>query len=143
MPPPAEYKLKYPPTLNVKVDGVDHEFLLPIPCQEHADISHIDEEHRAKQILLDIARELERVALEDEYFVKRNLYPNVDFYSGILYRAMGIPTNMFTVMFAIGRLPGWLAHWQELREDDSARIYRPRQIYTGPTERNFSPLNAR
>ena len=93
--------------------------------------------------LLDIARELERVALEDEYFVKRNLYPNVDFYSGILYRAMGIPTNMFTVMFAIGRLPGWLAHWQELREDDSARIYRPRQIYTGPTERNFSPLNAR
>lgn len=93
--------------------------------------------------LLDIALQLERVALEDDYFVKRNLYPNVDFYSGILYRAMGIPTNMFTVMFAIGRLPGWLAHWKELREDESSRIYRPRQIYTGPTERNYQPVDAR
>ncbi len=93
--------------------------------------------------LLDIARDLERVALEDEYFVERNLYPNVDFYSGILYRAMGIPTNMFTVMFAIGRLPGWLAHWKELREDDSSRIYRPRQIYTGYTERTYQPIESR
>ncbi len=93
--------------------------------------------------LLDIALQLERVALEDDYFVKRNLYPNVDFYSGILYRAMGIPTNMFTVMFAIGRLPGWLAHWKELRDDDSSRIYRPRQIYTGPTERDYQPVDAR
>ncbi|MCH2200820.1 MAG: citrate synthase [Fuerstiella sp.] len=93
--------------------------------------------------LLEIAKNLERVALEDSYFVERNLYPNVDFYSGILYRAMGIPTNMFTVMFAIGRLPGWLAHWKELREDESARIYRPRQIYTGPNERKYEPLAGR
>lgn len=93
--------------------------------------------------LLEIARNLERVALEDEYFVERNLYPNVDFYSGILYRAMGIPTNMFTVMFAIGRLPGWLAHWRELREDESTRINRPRQIYTGPTERAYKSLGDR
>ena len=93
--------------------------------------------------LLDIAQNLERVALEDEYFVQRNLYPNVDFYSGILYRAMGIPTNMFTVMFAIGRLPGWLAHWKELREDDDARINRPRQIYTGPKERDYQPIDKR
>ena len=90
--------------------------------------------------LLEIATDLERVALEDEYFIKRNLYPNVDFYSGILYRAMGIPTNMFTVMFAIGRLPGWLAHWKELREDDSTRINRPRQIYTGPKERSYQQI---
>ena len=93
--------------------------------------------------LLEIAKNLEQVALEDEYFVKRRLYPNVDFYSGILYRAMGIPTNMFTVMFAIGRLPGWLAHWKELREDESSRIYRPRQIYTGATERDYTPADQR
>ena len=93
--------------------------------------------------LLNIAVNLEKVALEDEYFVERKLYPNVDFYSGILYRAMGIPTNMFTVMFAIGRLPGWLAHWKELRADESSRIYRPRQIYTGPTERDYVALNDR
>ncbi len=92
--------------------------------------------------LLEIAKNLEKVALEDEYFVSRKLYPNVDFYSGILYRAMGIPTNMFTVMFSIGRLPGWLAHWKELRDEDS-RIYRPRQIYTGATERDFVPMEAR
>jgi citrate synthase len=93
--------------------------------------------------LLEIACNLEKVALEDDYFVSRKLYPNVDFYSGILYRAMGIPTNMFTAMFAIGRLPGWLAHWKELRDDDSSRIYRPRQIYTGSTERNYVPLAER
>ena len=92
--------------------------------------------------LLAIAKNLETVALEDEYFVSRKLYPNVDFYSGILYRAMGIPTNMFTVMFAIGRLPGWLAHWKELRDGDS-RIYRPRQIYTGATERDYVDLAGR
>jgi len=83
--------------------------------------------------LLDIARELEQIALNDEYFVQRKLYPNVDFYSGIIYRAMGIPTNMFTVMFALGRLPGWLAHWNEMISDSKSRINRPRQIYTGPT----------
>ncbi len=84
--------------------------------------------------LLDIARELEEIALNDEYFVQRKLYPNVDFYSGIIYRAMGIPTNMFTVMFALGRLPGWLAHWREMILDPKSKINRPRQIYTGPTK---------
>lgn len=93
--------------------------------------------------LLEIARNLEKVALEDDYFVSRKLYPNVDFYSGILYRAMGIPTNMFTVMFALGRLPGWLAHWREQRDDDTSRIYRPRQVYTGPTIRDYIPLAQR
>ena len=86
--------------------------------------------------LLDIAKHLEEVALHDDFFVERKLYPNVDFYSGIIYRAMGIPTDMFTVMFALGRLPGWLAHWKELRDDESSRIHRPRQIYTGATERH-------
>ena len=83
--------------------------------------------------LLDIARNLEEIALNDDYFVNRKLYPNVDFYSGIIYRAMGIPTNMFTVMFALGRLPGWLAHWREMILDPKSRINRPRQIYTGNT----------
>ena len=81
--------------------------------------------------LLDIAKNLEEIALKDEYFVNRKLYPNVDFYSGIIYRAMGIPTNMFTVMFALGRLPGWLAHWREMILDPKSRINRPRQIYSG------------
>ena len=93
--------------------------------------------------LLDIAKNLEAVALEDEYFLERHLYPNVDFYSGIIYRAMGIPTNMFTVMFALGRLPGWIAHWREMRDDPKGRIHRPRQIYTGATERPFVPLEER
>jgi citrate synthase len=92
---------------------------------------------------LDIARQLEEIALKDEYFVQRNLYPNVDFYSGIIYRAMGIPTDMFTVMFALGRLPGWIGHWKELREDPKGRINRPRQIYTGAVERDFVPLDQR
>ena len=93
--------------------------------------------------LLDIAKELEQVALNDEFFIKRNLYPNVDFYSGIIYRAIGIPTNMFTVMFALGRLPGWIAHWREMRMDESARIHRPRQIYTGHELRDYIPLEKR
>lgn len=84
---------------------------------------------------LDIAKKLERAALEDEFFVSRRLYPNVDFYSGIIYRALGIPTDFFTVMFALGRLPGWIAQWRELRED-GGRIHRPRQIYTGENERH-------
>ena len=86
--------------------------------------------------LLDIAKELEQVALKDEYFIKRKLYPNVDFYSGIIYRAMGIPTNMFTVMFALGRLPGWLAHWKEMIHSKHFKINRPRQIYTGHNQRS-------
>jgi citrate synthase len=93
--------------------------------------------------LLDIAMKLEEIALKDEYFVERNLYPNVDFYSGIIYRAMQIPTNMFTVMFALGRLPGWIAHWKELRADPKTRINRPRQIYTGATRRDYLPLEER
>jgi citrate synthase len=93
--------------------------------------------------LLDIAQELEEVALSDSYFVDRKLYPNVDFYSGILYKAMGIPVNMFTVMFAIGRLPGWIAHWREMMEDPDRKIGRPRQIYTGYTERPYVPMDKR
>jgi citrate synthase len=92
--------------------------------------------------LLDIARNLEVIALEDSYFVERKLYPNVDFYSGIIYRAMGIPTNMFTVMFALGRLPGWIAHWKEMKGDRS-RIHRPRQIYIGECERDLPPISER
>jgi len=93
--------------------------------------------------LLDIAKNLEEIALKDDYFVERKLYPNVDFYSGIIYRAMGIPTNMFTVMFALGRLPGWIAQWKETRETPGARIYRPRQIYVGATERDYVPVEMR
>jgi citrate synthase len=96
-----------------------------------------------KDPLLDIAKQLEKVALEDEYFVQRKLFPNVDFYSGIIYRALGIPTNMFTVMFALGRLPGWIAQWKELRDDPKARIYRPRQIYTGETKRDVTTIAER
>ena len=92
--------------------------------------------------LLEIARRLEEAALNDAYFKDRSLYPNVDFYSGIIMRAMGIPLNMFTVMFAIGRLPGWIANWKEVREGDS-RIYRPRQIYTGSTLRDYVPVDQR
>jgi len=93
--------------------------------------------------LLGIAKNLEEVALEDEYFVERKLYPNVDFYSGIIYRAMGIPTAMFTVMFALGRLPGWIAHWREMDRDPKSRINRPRQIYTGATARDYVALDER
>jgi citrate synthase len=93
--------------------------------------------------LLEIAQNLERVALEDDYFIERKLYPNVDFYSGIIYSAMSIPTNMFTVMFALGRMPGWLAHWREMRKDPNNRINRPRQIYTGATERSYVPIEQR
>ncbi len=93
--------------------------------------------------LLDIAKELEEAALKDSYFVERKLYPNVDFYSGIIYRALGFPTNMFTVLFAIGRLPGWIAHWKEMMEDPTTKIGRPRQIYTGHTARDYVPLEKR
>lgn len=93
--------------------------------------------------LLDIAMRLEERALQDEYFVKRKLYPNVDFYTGITYRAMGFPTNMFTVLFAIGRLPGWISQWYELHNDPTQKINRPRQIYVGPTVRPLSPIEQR
>lgn len=93
--------------------------------------------------LLDIARQLEEVALQDPYFIERKLYPNVDFYSGIILRAMGIPLNMFTVMFAMGRVPGWIANWKEIHDDPKSRIYRPRQLYVGSALRDFVPRNLR
>jgi citrate synthase len=93
--------------------------------------------------LLDIAKALEEAALKDSYFVERKLYPNVDFYSGIIYRAMGFPTNMFTVLFALGRLPGWIAHWKEMMEDTSTKIARPRQIYTGSPQRDYVAIEKR
>ena len=90
-----------------------------------------------KDDLLDIAKELEEIALADDYFIERKLYPNVDFYTGVIYKAMGFPTRMFTVLFAIGRLPGWIAHWREMNSDPSVRIGRPQQLYTGPTARDW------
>ena len=93
--------------------------------------------------IFDIAKGLEEAALTDPYFIERKLYPNVDFYSGVLYRAMGFPTNMFTVLFALGRLPGWIAHWKEMIEDPGMRIARPRQIYVGSTLRDYAPIGQR
>ena len=93
--------------------------------------------------LLDLARQLEEIALKDDYFVERKLYPNVDFYTGLIYRAMGFPTKMFTVLFALGRLPGWIAQWREMMADPSTKIGRPRQVYTGETERSFVPVGQR
>jgi len=87
--------------------------------------------------LLDLARELEQIALSDDYFIERRLYPNVDFYTGVLYKAMGFPARMFTVLFAIGRLPGWIAHWREANDDPATKIGRPQQLYVGPTERHL------
>lgn len=96
-----------------------------------------------KDELLEIALELEAVALSDQYFIDRKLYPNVDFYSGLIYRAMGFPTDMFTVFFALGRLPGWIAHWKEMMESDKTKLNRPRQIYTGPPKRDYVDLKDR
>ncbi len=93
--------------------------------------------------LFDVAQQLEEVALEDPYFIEKRLYPNVDFYSGVIYRALGIPPQMFTVLFAIGRLPGWIAHWMEMHASETKRICRPRQVYTGPTEREFVAVDDR
>jgi citrate synthase len=96
-----------------------------------------------KDPLFDVAQKLEEVALNDPYFVERKLYPNVDFYSGVIYRAMGIPVQMFTVLFAMGRLPGWIAHWLEMHRSPTKRICRPRQIYTGANHREFVELSQR
>jgi citrate synthase len=92
---------------------------------------------------LDIAMKLEDIALKDDYFISHKLYPNVDFYSGIIYKALGIPVNMFTVMFALGRMPGWIAQWLESRQDPDNRIARPRQVYTGATRREYVELDKR
>jgi citrate synthase len=96
-----------------------------------------------KDPLLDIAKKLEEAALKDDYFLSRKLYPNVDFYSGIIMRALGIPTSMFTVIFAIGRTPGWIANWHEVASNPKGRIYRPRQIYVGPVKRDYTPMASR
>ncbi|NLG23044.1 MAG: citrate (Si)-synthase, partial [Actinomycetales bacterium] len=93
--------------------------------------------------LLDLALELEQTALEDEYFVERKLYPNVDFYTGLIYQSMGFPSNMFTVLFAIGRLPGWIAQWREMINDPATKIGRPRQLYVGSPARDYVPADAR
>jgi len=98
---------------------------------------------RISDPLLDIAHRMEEAALSDPYFIERKLYPNVDFYSGIILRALRIPTEMFTVIFAIGRMAGWIANFKEILDDPKARIYRPRQIYTGPTLNSYVPLDAR
>jgi citrate synthase len=96
-----------------------------------------------KDPLLDVAMELERIALSDEYFVEKKLYPNVDFYSGIILKAVGIPVSMFTVIFAMSRTIGWIAHWNEMHSDPDSRIGRPRQLYTGHNLREFRPLHER
>jgi citrate synthase len=93
--------------------------------------------------VLDLAKQLEEAALADDYFVERKLYPNVDFYSGIIYRAIGIPVNMFTVMFALGRLPGWISQWKEMMDDPAHRITRPRQVYQGSTEVDYVAIGER
>jgi len=93
--------------------------------------------------LLDIAMRLEEIALSDDYFIERKLYPNVDFYTGIIYKAMGFPTKMFTVLFALGRLPGWIAQWREMIEDPATKIGRPRQVYVGETERDYAGITGR
>jgi len=106
-------------------------------CDEVLDKLHVADP------LLDIAKHLEEAALRDSYFIERKLYPNVDFYSGIIMRAIGIPVEMFTVIFAIGRMPGWIANYREVMEDSGTRIYRPRQVYIGPTLNHYTPLKER
>ena len=107
-------------------------------CHEVLDELGINDEP-----LLDLAMGLERIALEDEYFIEKKLYPNVDFYSGIIFKALGIPASMFTVLFAVARTVGWIAQWNEMIEDPSQRIGRPRQLYTGENKRNFKELKDR
>ena len=111
--------------------------IIKTACDLLLDKMHLDDP------LFKIAKQLEAVAVNDPYFVERKLYPNVDFYSGVIYRAIGIPVQMFTVLFAIGRLPGWIAHWVEMHNSPTKRIGRPRQVYTGPTEREFIALEDR
>jgi citrate synthase len=96
-----------------------------------------------KDPLLDLAMEMERIALQDEYFIEKKLYPNVDFYSGIILKAMGFPTSMFTVLFAVARTVGWVSQWKEMIEEPTQKIGRPRQLYTGPAERGYVPLEKR
>ncbi len=135
------------PNDNFRLSGFGHRVyktfdpratIIKLACEQTLKALNVDDP------LLEIAMKLEEIARNDDYFISRNLYPNVDFYSGIIYRAMGIPTNMFTVMFAMGRLPGWISHWQEMMQDTKDRkIGRPRQIYTGTPKRDFVPLHER
>ena len=103
----------------------------------------LDELGMQDEPLLELAMELERIALQDDYFIEKKLYPNVDFYSGIILKAMGFPTSMFTVLFAIARTVGWVAQWNEMIEDPTQKIGRPRQLYTGPTQRNYVSIAQR
>jgi citrate synthase len=107
-------------------------------CHEVLDALGVKDQH-----ILKVAMELERIALQDEYFIEKKLYPNIDFYSGITLRALGFPVSMFTVLFAIARTVGWIAQWKEMIEDPEQRIGRPRQLYVGATERGYVPMEAR
>jgi citrate synthase len=107
-------------------------------CHEVLDSLGVKDQH-----VLKVAMELERIALQDDYFVEKKLYPNIDFYSGITLRAMGFPMSMFTVLFAVARTVGWIAQWKEMIEDPEQKIGRPRQLYVGPTERPFVPIEKR
>jgi citrate synthase len=111
--------------------------IIKAQCDKILQLLHINDP------LLDIAKKLEEAALHDSYFVERKLYPNVDFYSGIIMRAIGIPVEMFTVIFAIGRMPGWIANYKEIMDEQTSRIYRPRQVYTGPKLNSYIPLEQR
>ncbi|GAB2478846.1 citrate synthase [Luteococcus sediminum] len=131
---------------GIKLMGFGHRIYKNYDPRAALIKKHADEVLKLKEgrrDLLDIAQELEQTALEDDYFQSRKLYPNVDFYSGLIYEAMGFPVNMFTVLFAIGRLPGWIAQWREQQADPATKIGRPRQVYVGQTERNFVPMDQR
>ncbi|WP_420176683.1 citrate synthase [Luteococcus sp. OSA5] len=133
-------------TSGIKLQGFGHRVYRNFDPRSRILKTAVDDLLQAQGVhdpLLDIALELEEVALNDDYFVERKLYPNVDFYSGILLRAIGIPLNMYTVMFAIGRMPGWIANWKEVNEDPAGRIYRPRQVYVGPELVEWVPREAR
>ncbi|ROR54782.1 citrate synthase [Luteococcus japonicus] len=131
---------------GIKLMGFGHRIYKNYDPRANIIKKHADEVLQLKEgrrDLLDIAQELEQTALNDDYFQSRKLYPNVDFYSGLIYEAMGFPVNMFTVLFAIGRLPGWIAQWREQNNDKSTKIGRPRQVYVGQTHRDFVPLEQR
>ncbi len=128
---------------GIKLMGFGHRIYKNYDPRANIIKKHADEVMQLKEgrrDLLEIAQELEQTALSDDYFTERKLYPNVDFYSGLIYEAMGFPVNMFTVLFAIGRLPGWIAQWREQHDDPNTKIGRPRQVYVGATERDYVPL---
>ena len=129
---------------QAEAPSVDEQRQLIEPLQEIVPVTWVlGELGQIDEPLLKIAIELERIALSDEYFIERKLYPNVDFYSGIIYRAMGIPSKMFTVLFAVARIAGWIAQWKEMMDDPKNKIARPRQLFTGPEPREFLPLKKR